>query len=204
MIRRLLIGFGAAAVALTWLAACAPDTRYRVLSFFFDGVPEPGAPPKRVQTGPGLLVAAPPPRKQVVVYRHPPYVDNKCRECHDPFGSWLTRTPEEGLCQRCHPGVPGPWPYLHGPAAANACLSCHHHHESLHRWLLLVDPKDLCYRCHKQSDLTTGPHHAELAERPCLECHNPHGGADRYFLRPPEERPGAEAAEDAEDLQSPL
>ena len=36
------MGFGSG--GLTWLAGCAPDTRYRVLSTVFDGVPPPGTP----------------------------------------------------------------------------------------------------------------------------------------------------------------
>jgi predicted CXXCH cytochrome family protein len=185
MNRRLLFIVGGPALTLALVWACAPATRYRVLTFFFDGVPAPGAPPKRVETGPGLLTAPPPAERKPAptVYVHPPYRDNQCRDCHDPNGRWLVRTPEEGLCQRCHPDVPGPQPYLHGPAAANACLSCHHYHESPYPWMLLTDPKDICYRCHKRSDLTTGPSHADLDERPCLDCHDPHGGADKYFLR---------------------
>jgi predicted CXXCH cytochrome family protein len=185
MKRRLLVTAGRLSISLALLPACAEDTRYRVLTFFFDGVPEPGATVRQKEVGDGLPAAATPAERRParLVYAHQPYRENECRDCHNPNGSWLIRTPAEGLCQQCHPDVPGSQPYVHGPAAANACCACHHPHESPFRWLLIRDPKDICLQCHMRSDLTMGPHHTETAEQPCLACHDPHGGADPYLLR---------------------
>lgn len=182
---RHLIAIVAGACATAGLTACAEATRYRVLSFFFDGVPEPGSAPAGTSTADGLLTApqgarrAPP-----VVYRHPPYRDGACRDCHDPGGRWVVRTVEEGLCQRCHPTIPGDDTFVHGPVASNGCLSCHHHHESAHPFMLIVAPAELCEHCHERSNLSTGPHHATLEQQPCLECHDPHGGDNRFLVKP--------------------
>ena len=41
----LLVAIWLGVAGLTWLGGCAAETRYRVLSTFFDGVPPPGTPP---------------------------------------------------------------------------------------------------------------------------------------------------------------
>ena len=182
--RRLVVAAGLAS-SLAAVLACSVGTRYRVLSFFFDGVPAPGTVGAQQEVGNGLLVAPtaaarpPPPR----VYSHEPYRENQCRDCHNPNGRWLMRTPEEGLCQQCHPNVPGSRLYVHGPVAANACGSCHHPHESPYPQMLVRDPREICLLCHDRADLTPEPHATASPDQPCLGCHDPHGGADRYFLR---------------------
>ena len=172
---------------LTLVAACSPTTRYRVARFFFDGVPEPGAsdssapesqPAKTPPQAPGDRA----PRGRIV-YAHPPYRENRCRACHNPDDGLLYRELADGLCQTCHPDVPGPTAYLHGPVAVNGCLSCHHYHDSIYPGLLLDEAKALCFRCHKRTDLTKGAHHDEIEARSCIECHYAHGGSDRFLLR---------------------
>lgn len=181
------------------VSACAPDVRYRVLTFFFDGVPEPGAKSAHGYPiedgnlpGPSDDGAASGPSARVVYYSHPPYRENRCSSCHNSDDGQVLRSPEEGLCLACHGELVQKPAFLHGPVAVNACSFCHHHHVSTYPNLLLDDPIDICFRCHDEDDLTTGPHHqgrdtqpnSASSAGPCLQCHDPHGGDDRFFLKP--------------------
>lgn len=182
---RTLIIVGVLAMAgLT--AACTPAARYRVLSFFFDGVPEPGAGPSRSSAGnePKLIIPIARPLKKEV-FAHAPFRQNMCRECHDPNGPWLTTTVEEGLCENCHIAFEALRPSVHRPVAERKCLACHSPHESAYPGVLIRAPETLCDDCHPRDDLACGSHHETIAADPCLTCHDPHAGVDPYFLRQP-------------------
>ncbi len=172
------------------VSACSQATKYRVLTFFLDGVPEPGAVARdgegiekdlstpSADDGRARRVSTKPPQ-----YVHPPYRENRCKACHDPETRQLFSTPQEGLCRRCHTGLPGNVVYVHGPVAVSDCLFCHHHHASTHKNVLLDEPRALCFRCHKRQDLTVGLHHETIDQQLCTECHNPHGADNRFFLK---------------------
>src|SRR4051812_20841274 len=71
-----LLGLG-----LLVASGCSPDRRYQMLSFFFDGVPNPHAVPGAVAVGsgqPGSAAGV----AQVLSYVHKPYVENKRNACH--------------------------------------------------------------------------------------------------------------------------
>jgi predicted CXXCH cytochrome family protein len=187
--RRASIGGAIVGAAALLVIACAEPARYRVLSFFFDGVPRPGEEQPRGYASGGTVMESdsvgpaadrPPPQP---VLPHAPYKENRCSTCHDLGTGLLVQTPERGLCQRCHENVPGELRFLHGPVAVNGCLACHHPHGSIHEELLLADAKTLCYRCHARDELTTGAHHATLDTQLCTDCHAAHGGDDRFFLK---------------------
>jgi len=182
--------FAIACLAGLLASACSEAARYRVLSFFFDGVPKPGvasaigeAGERRDASGePGAvsgLDRLPPP----VQYAHPPYRENRCSACHDAQTGNLIRTSEEGLCRSCHSAVPGEVRFVHGPVAVNACDFCHEPHSSSFAGLLVTDPRSLCLRCHDLADLSTGTHHEPTEIRACTQCHSGHGGEDRFFLK---------------------
>ncbi len=166
---KLLLGFALVAGA----SACSPSIRHRVLTFFVDGVPEPGAEltvgyPVESHAiaglpGPDVVldtrVSRTRPRARTVYYAHPPYRENRCGSCHNPQDGQVQRSPEEGLCLTCHEELARKPTFLHGPVAVNACTFCHHHHASTYPKLLLVDPTVICFRCHEEDNLTTGPHH---------------------------------------------
>ena len=172
-------------VALMLAASCSSKTtRYRVLSFFFDGVPDPNAPVLEKladSPSPGKADKVQKPRREI--FAHKPWRENKCRDCHNPDNGMLYETLEKGLCQSCHPEVPGDTAYVHGPVAINDCLSCHDPHKSQYPGLLRDDAKLICFRCHNEADLTKGPGHKSIGEVACIECHDPHGGNDPLFLR---------------------
>ncbi len=176
--------------------ACNEAARFHALNFFFDGVPEPGAPAPdsdvkqeqeamqgETESGPEVPDSTHPVVAVKQYFIHPPYKEFQCRRCHQPAGVDLVATPQEGLCARCHPGIPGDAPFVHGPVAVRDCLFCHHYHESAIPGMLLLPPDDTCLRCHDRDDLTTGSHHDAIDEQHCIACHDPHAGTVRYFLK---------------------
>lgn len=181
-----------ASVVAGVLTACSPDSKHKILTFFLDGVPEPGvtpvvgyAPPAArrgpVRSGPGIERGVSSTARPV--FAHPPYRDNRCGACHSRETGQLFQSPREGLCQTCHAGIPNESRFAHAPAAVGDCLFCHHHHSSAYEKVLLDEPAKLCLNCHDIDDLTEGTHAGDAGERSCVECHDPHGGADRFFLK---------------------
>ncbi len=187
--RRVTILLFPLTLAITLAAACSDATRYRVLTFFFDGVPPGGTEPAQPDTTPsdtdtptpGETPA--PARRAVVIHAHKPYRDNRCGVCHSIQTGQLFKTPQEGLCTDCHTDVPGDVRYAHGPIAVRDCLFCHHHHGTEFPRLLRDNPRDICLRCHDADDLNDGTHHADRESRACTDCHHAHGGHDRFFLK---------------------
>jgi predicted CXXCH cytochrome family protein len=176
------VAFAAATSLSLW--ACSTTARYRVLNFFFDGVPPPGAastqaaPDATELQGPIPKAA----RAPVIIYAHPPDRENRCGSCHDRTWGQMFRSIEDGLCATCHADIPGQARYVHGPVAVNDCLFCHHHHGTTRPKMLLDDAATLCLSCHDRDDLGEGPHH-EPTDASCVSCHDPHGGQDRFFLK---------------------
>lgn len=177
--------------------SCAETTRYRVLRFFFDGVPNPAEvralkeaaekPPSAADTPP---VEAE--KKQTVanhqvsepaIRPHPPYGDFRCGVCHSGNGMSIGQTPQEGLCRQCHGDIPGDARYAHGPVAVSDCLFCHHHHGGQFPKMLRTTVQETCFQCHDQDDLIEGDHHRDLDDQSCTKCHLPHGGDNRFFVK---------------------
>ncbi len=172
--------------ALVPPAACSQGTRYRVLSFFFDGVPETGVrlarqDPSTSTTGAGDVSESqvPPVRRMIA---HQPYKEGKCDACHDRASGGLYKTEQQGLCLDCHAAIVKGSLFRHGPVAAGACTACHHHHASPEPKLLLESAATICFRCHMRNDLTETAGHDSTDTPSCLACHDPHGGTDRFFL----------------------
>jgi predicted CXXCH cytochrome family protein len=175
------------AIALV-VAACAETTRYRVMSFFLDGVPQPGAAPTPASAAltPAPAGILPEPAARTTATRlipHTPYRENRCDGCHDAEGGQLIRPVQEGLCLTCHGVLVSGRAFVHGPVAVNDCTVCHHYHAAPFPNLLLADVRETCLMCHDRADLSSGDHHAAIDERSCTECHDPHGGDNRFFVR---------------------
>ena len=167
--------------------ACSQAGRHQVLSFFFDGVPEPGRVTSASTdsgTSPLGLVGEPSPAAVPKrYYAHTPYRENRCQACHDPVSGQLVRSVAEGLCLTCHSKLTADARFVHGPVAVDDCTACHHFHGADLPNLLLADPVATCLNCHDQEDLSTGDYHTALNQRSCVECHNPHAGDNRFFLK---------------------
>lgn len=170
--------------------ACSTSTRYRMLTFFFDGVPPPEGEAVPAGQEDGAIGSALSPSEESPrvterrpLYTHPPFQKNRCDRCHNVKEGKLFKTVEEGLCQMCHTDLPSKMKYVHGPIAVNACLFCHSPHSTPFPKVLHEEARSLCLQCHDEDDVMEGEHHAGIAERGCVECHNPHGGNNRYFLK---------------------
>jgi len=173
-------------VALVSFLACNETTKYKTLSFLFDGVPPPGssttkhgATPNADEGAPAALAPEAPPRR---TYPHPPYRDNRCDGCHDVAGGGLIRPVKEGLCLTCHTKLLEGLTYVHGPVAVRDCTVCHETHASAYPNLLLTDSVSTCLNCHDRSDLSPELHPPDSVAV-CVDCHNPHGGANRFFVK---------------------
>ena len=186
--RQVLVIAIVSAVGLVVTTACSHrPTRYRVLRFFLDGVPEPGAKPTIGYASSSEASRFEVERQRrtpnVEIFAHTPYRENRCGSCHNPETGELVRSLERGLCLNCHASLIREVKYAHGPAAVHACSFCHHHHTARYEFLLLRPPNDTCFRCHDKDDLTTGAHHEGIEHQTCINCHDPHGGDDRFFLK---------------------
>jgi predicted CXXCH cytochrome family protein len=157
------------ALALTVLG-CSSQTRYKVMSKLFDGVPPPKTAAERAAVD---SLAA----RQVAKWKieeikmvvHGPYAAKECGACHALPGTKsfrssmvqgssvkpsfnsiaassgrLARPPEE-LCVYCHseksPDDPGnEGKFFHGPVAAGECTECHNPHQSRNPYMLREKP----------------------------------------------------------------
>ncbi|MCB2153754.1 cytochrome c3 family protein [bacterium] len=173
------------------LVACAPTTRYRVLSFFFDGVPVPegvenGRPgdmeyastsltpfevsmrAMREQRGP---IESPQP---VFLSIHQPVAENKCIQCHDPRQSFEEMPRDASLCDRCHEDQRREEGWDHGPINIGTCVPCHNPHQSQYEHLLQEPIPDLCLYCHRADLADDEEYHDVPNLDDCTACHDPH------------------------------
>lgn len=172
------VGALALASVSVWPGCTATPENYELLSFFFDGVPDPSG----VRMVEGTAVSMEDIRKSPTYTIHEPYAKDQCAECHATRFR-MTRD-DSGPCITCHEDQLAEHPKMHGPVAAGACLWCHAPHESAHAVLLREPGRSICVQCHVEELLSAErvPEHADTS-RMCLECHYGHGGATQSFLR---------------------
>ena len=170
-------------LAIFAISSCAPERQYRVLSFFFDGVPDPNR--NTIQASDSTLADS-----NAVVGRevkpeyftHKPYEEEKCKSCHEEgYSNALIKAMPE-LCYSCHEDLNAKYEITHGPVAAGACLLCHDQHMSKFESLLIRPDREICFYCHDQKDVFANKMHEKIGESNCTVCHNPHGGGNRGFL----------------------
>ena len=170
----------ACTVLIAW-TGCTAAKRYHVLSFFFDGVPDPNALQITSATVAGQ-VARP-------VYSHKPYLEGKCDSCHtggmnSVFEPTNTLEVSSRVCLKCHERVLNEYPIMHGPVVVIECLRCHAPHESNTAHLLAGPSPNICRQCHEPVLLSPRiPEHMDL-KASCLDCHFGHGAEKHGMLRP--------------------
>lgn len=203
VIRRMVRRGGPAAAALllglvgvsAWMG-CSVERNYKMLSFFFDGVPDPEqlkAAREAAALGQGTDI-----RLSPTYSVHKPYAEDKCADCHG--GRLRLSKTDSSLCMKCHTDNMGSEPITHGPVAAGACLWCHAPHESAFKALMKSKPRDVCMQCHTAAMLVNErvPEHSDPAQD-CLGCHFGHGSTERFMLRPsPTPRPEVPAGDGAD------
>lgn len=201
-LRRLISGCCAAALlGGVWIGCGTPEERFKVLSFFFDGVPDPALATMTEEEARAAGVQ----RRRirgVNYFLHAPYEEGACSECHVSISNVYESALDSGICLKCHDTVTRQYPRMHGPVAAVACLYCHASHDSDWPELLKTKSPSMCTQCHERGVLLSEdpPGHLDL-ERSCLDCHFGHGGTAYGFLKE-FEMPDAETDPPVEPIAS--
>jgi predicted CXXCH cytochrome family protein len=208
-LRRIFIAMLALTFLTTSISGCTKQTKHKVLTFFFTGVP-PLEEEKKDEVEKNKSATEPIKVPTVVtVYTHPVTAANLCNKCHQTTANFSlfgrrTRTTSfqrgalspgplvmdrKELCVSCHKNrsaaealAAGLW--LHDTAAKGDCIACHDPHQSQHRYVLLAEPEEICIPCHKEAEMMNKVKDKEAHKLPsdCLSCHNPHLGKDRALL----------------------
>ncbi len=155
----------AAGLIVTLTTACSPPARYKVLTFFFTGVPPFGeeekpeeevAKPvavKQVKRGPSIAVKS-------TRYSHGPYAANQCYLCHQTSGSGgyrgFGKNEEVKSAVTVTKGVSGK---------------------------LVVPVDKLCLGCHTAKSQARAEAdglwlHGPVSTGVCTLCHGPHAGSE--------------------------
>jgi predicted CXXCH cytochrome family protein len=160
---------------------CSATTSHKVLSTFFDGVPEPGT---GAQAAPGAPVAAggAAPARQAGYREHGPYAAKLCKACHEAGATNALVVPKEQLCLQCHE-LRLDRKYVHGPLASGGCLVCHDPHSSQYRYLLVSESDGFCLHCHDGQALAKNASHAGV-QGECTTCHDAHMSDRKFLLKP--------------------
>jgi len=173
----LVLGAAALFVAAALSAGCSTATHHRVLSIFFDGVPEAkaavGSDAPAVQASVGRQLVRP--------GEHGPYAAKLCDSCHNSKATNALVVPAEQLCSRCHE-LGDAKAFVHGPLASGGCLVCHDPHRSANRFLLVSATDGFCLQCHDRATLSPAEGHAGSATD-CTHCHDAHMSDRKYLLR---------------------
>jgi predicted CXXCH cytochrome family protein len=173
-----------------YFSGCSTPKNYKILSFFFDGVPNPVSEPAVLAADTVDQPVAAGESPQVLVQNtatkiqpHPPYHDRQCGSCHDQsvMGKLLKPLPE--LCYQCHEDFDTKYKAVHGPVGGGQCNMCHSPHMSANQHLLTRTEKALCLYCHDPITVLNDSYHADANDIDCIVCHNPHGGENRNLLR---------------------
>ena len=180
------------------LINCNEEERYRVLSFFFDGVPIPASmrKPQAVTDSTTRdssitlaqsrnLPAAKPKVVETHWFLHKPFSEKKCSYCHlGDMGQRLQMERVDELCKTCHEQFKVSHQYVHGPVAIGQCLVCHNPHRTQYPHLTIRPGDQLCRYCHKTVKRTSAPEHYFIGEKVCYECHNPHfSDSSQFFVQ---------------------
>ena len=159
------------------LVGCSAANHHRVLSIFFDGVPDPA--PAVAATAPAVQASLG--RQLVRPGEHGPYAAKLCSACHNSKATNALVVPAEQLCVRCH-DFGAMKEYVHGPLASGGCLVCHDPHRSANRFLLVSASDGFCLKCHDRAGLSAvAGHGGESAD--CTACHEAHMSDRKYLLR---------------------
>lgn len=165
---------------------CDEADNYEILSFFFDGVPNPYEHKEvrhevKIDSGRIKRRTEIVKRSELKVFFHEPFKERLCEDCHNfEKGNELVEQPP-ALCFNCHEDFFENAVVKHGPAAAGFCTQCHHPHFEKQKFMLKRKDQELCLYCHQKSDLMRREVHKLNEEKLCWSCHDPHA-SDKEFL----------------------
>lgn len=176
-----------------------PLTKQKLLTSFFDGVPELPSVEELCKDNIEELfnqyyeqkIAAAdkgdseedPGKKNTHASTHRPWKEKNCTACHNFQTESKLLLPKNEICYLCHKNfIQGK--NVHGPVAVGACLACHDPHSSGSPSLLRMSLETICFKCHKEKRLAAGMHDKIVSRGMlCVDCHNPHSGNIHYFLK---------------------
>lgn len=176
-------------LGLSIMMGCSSQRRYKVMSFLFDGVPDPSK--KEVVIKSDSISTNDTLKNKLVASKelkskfnfHPPYKERNCEACHDKNATGkLTKSLLE-VCFVCHEDFTKKYKSIHGPVASGYCATCHNPHMSVEAKLLTRTGQQLCLYCHSSEQVFKNEVHKDIKDSNCTECHNPHGGDDRLMLK---------------------
>lgn len=167
--------------------SCSEETKYKVLNFFFDGVPDPNA--KVVQVDSVKIDSSRIKRRMMIVkqaalqvFFHEPFKERLCEECHNLKKGNELLLPLPNLCFKCHDDFLEEAEFRHGPAAAGYCTECHHPHMEKEKFMLKRAGQELCLYCHNIESVQKNDVHVDIEDTKCWECHDPHASDEEYLL----------------------
>lgn len=165
------------------LMGCNAKNHYKILSFFFDGVPPPEAP-KTMEAAPrdSKVTADKPEAPLREIFTHKPFGANQCTLCHDLSQGNRVDT-SSALCFRCHGDEKAKGKMVHMPVALGDCLTCHDPHQSGFKYQLRSSPPMLCFNCHDQALMEGRVKHAAVELAGCPFCHSPHSSRENKLLQ---------------------
>jgi predicted CXXCH cytochrome family protein len=173
-------------VFLLLFSACS-SSNYEILSFFFDGVPDPNE--QKIETKEVVIDSSGIKKREEILKRatpkfilHGPYSAKLCGDCHNMNQGFKLLQEEPKLCYECHDNFAEEATVLHGPVAAGLCSECHHPHRSKNEFLLTKTGQDLCYKCHDEKSIKENEEHIDIEDENCITCHDPHGSNEKYLL----------------------
>lgn len=185
--KRTISIFLAVGVFITvFIFGCTSEKQYRVLSFFFDGVPNPNQSTEALINQDNCVDSTASVKKDIKpeYFLHKPYEEEKCKSCHaEGFSNALIK-PMPELCYSCHEDFRSKYPILHGPVASGNCTMCHNQHMAKFEKLLDRCGQQICLNCHESNEILKNKMHEQIANRNCTECHSPHGGNNSGMLKP--------------------
>jgi len=173
------------------IISCSSGSSYPILSFFFDGVPEP----ERRKTVQADSLQNFIPRQKTArtsqdstattlnLIIHPDYQKKACDKCHELEHSYRLKQGQPQLCYQCHIPFESKYKQLHGPVAAGFCLTCHEPHKSNNKALAKMPVHLICRHCHDPGDVNKNEAHKKASNINCLQCHNAHGGDTAHLLK---------------------
>lgn len=134
----------------------------------------------------GTYAIAPPEYKRY--YYHTEGNEQKCVPCHvmeRKASDESPQNPEQSSCFICHRRK-AEFKFVHGPASAWACLTCHSEKSKDRKYDVLKPTGKVCYPCHSETMDNWQARkywHGPYSVGSCNMCHDPHASDHPFWLR---------------------
>lgn len=160
------------------LISCNVEKNRKVLSFFFDGVPNHKKKEDSDSKAALINLENNGKKREIIKFIsfHPDYKERNCKKCHDASTIGSSSILQQARCFKCHDNEFVSKKYVHGPVAIESCTSCHVPHSSKYKSLLKLSGRDMCIQCHDDTNFQKDH------PRECLSCHVPHSSDNEFLI----------------------